>query len=168
MSLGHTISASTRNLHMSMLMTCDSSRGHFGKIRGVLRKGFKGLGGDVDPSFAASEAYTHFATITMGTNSRYNTPENPGLVLWIDEVMPSPDPEKIISFDLSAITPGSIKRVFMKRSSNSSPGNDRITYHHLIKMPSTNHFLATLFSKILLDKYTALESWCEAKRKLVF
>ena len=48
---------------------------------------------------------------------------------WIDEVMPSPDPEEMTPFDLSAITPGSIKRVLMKRSSNqSSPGDDGISY----------------------------------------
>ena len=34
-----------------------------------MKKAYKGLGGDVEPSFAASEDYIHFATITMGTNS---------------------------------------------------------------------------------------------------
>ena len=161
MSLGHTTGASMHNDHMSMPKTCDARRGNFRKIRGVLQKR------PVRPCFGASEAYTHFATITKGTNSRYNTPENSG-PLWIDEVMPSPDPEKITLFDLSAITPGSIKRVLVKRSSNSSPGDDGITYHYLKKMPYTHHFLATLFSNILLDKYTVPESWCEAKIKLVF
>ena len=92
------------------------------------KKACKSLGGDVEPSFGASEAYTHFANITKGTNSRYNTPENPGLPLWIDEVMPFPDLKKITSFDLSAITPGSIKRIL-----NSSPGDVGITYHNLKK-----------------------------------
>ena len=35
-------------------------------------------------------------------------------------------------------------------------------------MPSTHHFLATLFSTILLEKHTAPESWCEARIKLVY
>ena len=65
--------------------------------------------------------------------------------------LPPPNPDEMTPFDLSAITPGSIKRVLAKRSSNSSPGEDGITYHHLKTMPSTHHFLATLFSKILLE-----------------
>ena len=97
-----------------------------------------------------------------------NSPENPGLPEWIDKVMPAPDPDEMTPFDLSAITPGSLKRILAKRSSNSSPGDDGITYHHLKKMPSTHHFLATLFSKILLEKQTAPDSWCEAGIKLVF
>ena len=55
----------------------------------------------------------------------------------------------------------------MKRSSGSSPGDDGITYHHLKKMSSTHHFLATLFSKILLVNHTAPLDWCRAKIKLV-
>ena len=35
-------------------------------------------------------------------------------------------------------------------------------------MSSTHHFLATLFSKILLEKHTVPESWCEARIKLVY
>ena len=84
------------------------------------------------------------------------------------EVMPSPDPKHMSPFDLSPITPGIVKRTLMKRSSNSSPGEDGITYHHLKKLPSTHHFLATLFSKILLEKPKAPEVWCEARIKLVF
>ena len=127
-----------------------------------------GASADIDPNFSAGEAYNHFANITNSTNSRYNTPETPGLPKWIDEVMPPPDSDEVTPFDLSAITPGSIKRVLAKRSSNSSPGDDGITYHHLKKMPSTHHFLATLFSKILLENHTAPASWCEARIKLIF
>ena len=123
---------------------------------------------NIEPNSGVSEAYNYFATIANGNSSRYNTSENQCLAKWIDEVMPSPDLDEITPFDLSAITPGSIKRVLAKRSSNSSPGEDRITYHHLKKMPSTNHFLATLFSKVLLEKHTAPESWCEAIIKLVY
>ena len=73
------------------------------------KKACRGLVGDVEPSFGSSEAYIHFATITKGTNSRYNTPENSGLPLSIDEVMPSPNSDRMTHFDLSAITSGSIK-----------------------------------------------------------
>ena len=92
------------------------------------KKSFNSLGGDVDPNFGASEAYTHFATITKGINSQYNTPENPGLPLWIDVVMQSPKPETNDTFDHWVITPGSTNRVIMKMTYNSSPGDDGITY----------------------------------------
>ena len=114
-----------------------------------------GSSADVHLNFSAAEAYNHFANVTNGANSRYNTSENPGLPAWIDEVMPSPDPDEMTPFNLSPIEPGSIKKVLAKRSSNSSPGEDGVTYHHLKKTPSTNHFLATLFSKNLLCKQTA-------------
>ena len=127
-----------------------------------------GSSADVHPNLSAAEAYNHFANVTNGANSRYNTPENPGLPVWIDEVMPSPHPDEMTPFDLSLITPGSIRRVLAKRSSSSSPGEDGNTYHHLKKMPSTHHFLATLFSKILLCNQAAPDSWCEARIKLVF
>ena len=64
----NTTSASTHNDHMSMPKTCDVRRGHFGKIRGVLLKRPVRAWWDVEPSFGASEAYTHFATITKDTN----------------------------------------------------------------------------------------------------
>ena len=55
-----------------------------------------------------------FATITNDTNSQYTTSKNPGLPKWIEKVMPSPDPDEMTPFDLSVITPGSIKRVLKK------------------------------------------------------
>ena len=89
-----------------------------------MKKAYKGLGGDVEPSFGTSQAY-HFATIIRGTNSQYDSPENPGLTLWIDEGMPSLDPPKMTPFDLSAITPGSVKRVLMERSCHRAKPHNR-------------------------------------------
>ena len=104
----------------------------------------------------------------IDNNSRYNTPNNPGLPNWVHDVMPSPDPSEMTPFDLLPITPGTIKRILMKRPSNSSPGDDGISYHHLKKMPSTHHFLATLFSKILRENQIAPDAWCDARIKLIF
>ena len=66
---------------------CLVREGISGKSVEFCEKTCKSLCRDVEPSFDASEDYTHFATITKGTNSRYNTPENPGLPLCIDKVM---------------------------------------------------------------------------------
>jgi len=81
--------------------------------------------------------------------------------------MPIPDDNSRSEFNLSPVTSGNIKSILKSRSSGSSPGDDTISYHHLKKMPSTHHFLATLFSKILLDSQLPLSSWCSARIKLI-
>ena len=86
---------------------------------------------------------------------------------WVNQVMPFTERDEPIEFDLSAITPGTIRKILKSRPSNSSPGEDEITYHHLKKLPSAHHFLATLFSKILLQDHAAPESWCQAKIILI-
>ena len=82
--------------------------------------------------------------------------------------MYSPKTLEMVPFNLSPVTSGSIKRILKKELSNSTPGDDEILYHHLKKMPSTHHFFANLFSKLLLEKQEAPESWSKAKIKLIF
>ena len=50
---------------------------------------------------------------------------------------------------MSPIRPCEVKCALKKCSSSSAPGNDKITYFHLKKLPSCHLFLATLYSKIL-------------------
>ena len=68
---------------------------------------------------------------------------------WVSEVMPTPDIQ--VDFDRSPITPGLIKRTLQKYSSTSSPGADGISYFHLKNFLCTHHFLATVFTNILLS-----------------
>ena len=49
----------------------------------------------------------------------------------------------------------------------SSPGQDQITYFHLRNLPCTHHFLATLFTKILLTEQEPPSSWFSAEITLV-
>ena len=79
----------------------------------------------------------------------------------VAQVMPPPSKEELLPFDLSPITPGTIRRTLWNRSSSSTPGNDGISYHHLKNMPSTHNFLATLFSKYSLGN--ALPQKCGTK-----
>ena len=55
---------------------------------------------------------------------------------WIADVMPMPDVDSFVEFDMSPITPGLVKGILKSRSSGSSPGDDGISYHHLKKLPS--------------------------------
>ena len=59
--------------------------------------------------------------------------------------------------------PSIIKEVLRKLPSSSSPGANGITFHHLKMMSSTHHFLATLFSKVLLCSHVPPTSWTHAK-----
>ena len=80
---------------------------------------------------------------------------------------PPPVDDSLVAFDLSAITPSCIKATLKKCSSSSAPSCDEITYHHLKKLHSTHHFLATLFSKILLLSHQPPPNWCMAKTVLI-
>ena len=100
-----------------------------------------------EPDFSAETAYAYFLNSTASNHQTYQT-----LPEWVNQVMPSTERDEPIEFDLSAITPGTIRKALKSYLSNYSPGEDEITYHHLKELPSTHHFLVTLFSKILLGR----------------
>ena len=74
-----------------------------------------------------------------------------------------PSKDDLLEFDLSPIMPSITENVLRKCPSSSSPGDDGITYHHLKMMPSTHHFLATHFSKVLLCSHVPPTLWTHAK-----
>ena len=84
---------------------------------------------------------------------------------WVHECMPSPTIVK--EFDESLFTQGLIKSMLKKCSSMSSPGADGISYYHLKRLPSCHHFLATLYSKILLESQESPLHWCSGKIILI-
>lgn len=106
---------------------------------------------------SADDAFKYFSESFQDEGSYMGFPE------WIENLMPVPSDVEVIPFDLSPITPNQIKKVLKGRPSNSSPGVDGITYHHLKNLPSAQHFLATLFSKILLQSQDPPSSWRLAK-----
>ena len=65
------------------------------------------------------------------------------------------------SFDMGPIKPKDIKNILKKKSSGSSPGPDGITYGLLKLLPTTHHFMATLFNKVL-ESETPPSSWAES------
>ena len=70
-------------------------------------------------------------------------------------------------FDGSAITPSLVKSTLRQCSMKSTPGSDGITYFHLNHLPSSHHFMATLFNK-LLGKGSAPACWGLAHVKLIY
>ena len=79
--------------------------------------------------------------------------------------MPTPDIQE--DFDLSPITLGLIKCTLQKCSLTSSPAADRILYFHLRNLLCTHHFLATIFTKILLSSQNGPPSWYQAEIILI-
>lgn len=81
------------------------------------------------------------------------------LPVWIQQ---QSVPPVTSAFNLNPITPSEIKRILKQCSNSATPGEDRITYGMLKKLQSTHHFLATLFSKILLNSSEAPQEWTSA------
>ena len=89
-----------------------------------------------EPTFNAELALSYFQVVCTDDKKYSELPP------WVSRVMPPPDDDSLLSFNMSAITPGQIKCLLKNQSSSSSPGDDGITYHHLKKMPLTHNYLA--------------------------
>ena len=92
-------------------------------------------------------------------------PQYSSLPAWVEEVMPHP--EITSNFDMSLVTPGLIGKTLRKLPNMSAPGPDKISYLHLKKLPSTHHFLTTLYFKIILKSPHAPTLWCKGELRLV-
>ena len=106
----------------------------------------------VEPTFNPETAYSYFQKSFSDENSSYD-----GLPTWVADAMSPPSPITI-EFDLSLIRPRDVKSTLKHCSSSSSPGEDGISYLHLRKMSRCHHFLATLYSKILLKPIMLLKT----------
>jgi len=112
------------------------------------------------PQFSADSAFQHFSS-TFSSGSGYTS-----FPSWIHKVMPVGDLEE--EFLMSSIVPKLVKNTLHKCSLSSSPGSDGITYLHLRKLPSTHHFLTTLYSKILAQTQLPPTSWYMGKLTLIY
>ena len=121
----------------------------------------EGFDARVAPQFSADSALNYFSATCSNHSSHYES-----LPSWISEVMPLEDP--VEEFDMTPIVPKMIKKILQKCSPSSSPGSDVITYLHLRKLPSSHHFLATLYSKIIFESQMPPPSWCVGKLALIY
>ena len=116
----------------------------------------------MSPNFSSDTCLSHFKpSFEAQANPSYAT-----LPCWVPEAMPLPD--TLSPFDLSPIRPREIRRILKKLSKPSAPGPDNISYTHLKRLPSTHHFLATLFSMILLKSHQAPKIWCTGDIRLIY
>ena len=112
------------------------------------------------PDFFAQTCLQYFESVMSSPASYHGLPD------WISEVWRFPDLTS--EFDMSPIRPSEVKQVLKKCSLSSAPGPDGITYFHLKKLPICHNFLATLYSKILLQSHSAPASWCQGKTILLY
>ena len=78
-------------------------------------------------------------------------------------VPPSP-----VNFNLSPVKPKDIKNILSHKKSTSAPGPDGLTYGILRHLPSTHHFLSTLYSKLILDSPSPPELWQASNVSLIY
>ena len=114
----------------------------------------------LEPTFSLADASQYFSQSFSDDGSAYAS-----LPSWVYDYSPSPIVHH--EFDLSPITPGIVKRTLKKCKSNSTPGPDGITYHHLKMFSSSHHFLATLFTKIISTTQESPPTWCSGKIILI-
>ena len=63
---------------------------------------------------------------------------------------------------LAEYRPRDIKEALLRKSPSSSPGEDQLLYGFLARMPTTYHFLATMFTKFR-DPSSAPPMWGKSK-----
>ena len=73
-----------------------------------------------EPVFSAETAYAHFrSTASSRLHLHQTIPE------WVSQVIPTIESDELIEFNLSGISPGTIRKVLKGHPSNSSPCRGR-------------------------------------------
>ena len=101
----------------------------------------------VKPSVTAHTANTYYPS-TYSEPRQINLPD----LQWFPPNLVSPVNEDFVPFDNSHFRPRDIRSVLANSNKKSAPGPDGISYSVLLKLYSTHHLLATLFTKLQNDR----------------
>jgi hypothetical protein len=112
------------------------------------------------PTFSKSTADNYYPQMYSSA-----TTFNPSSLSWFPRLH---EPTDHIPFFLGPIKPKEIKKLLMQKKSTSAPGPDGITYGILRNLPSTHHFLATLYSQILLVSPNPPSYWQDSNITLIY
>ena len=98
----------------------------------------------------------------------YSIPRNIHLpdLHWYPPALTSPNDADFKPFDSSPFRPRDIRKVLMNANKNSAPGPDGVPFSVLLKLDSTHHILATLFTKVQALGAPP-SSWGESVVKLI-
>ncbi len=111
------------------------------------------------PTFSKETADLYYPT-TYSTRANFDVSN----LNWFPRLH-VPDPP--ILFDMSHVKPKDVKLLKDKKSA-SVPDIDGLTYGILKHLPSSHHFLATLYSKILLESPKPSPLWQKSKISLIY
>ena len=84
---------------------------------------------------------------------------------WLPDIQAN---QKQKSFDMSSVRPKTVKMVLQSKKATSAPGPDGMLYGLLKNLPATHHFMATLFSQLLMSSPVPPDSWSSSKVSLLF
>ena len=87
-------------------------------------------------------------------------------IRWFPQI-PSETTDTSSHFDLSPIRPKLIKQILANKKATSAPGPDGLIYGLLRKLPCTQHFMSTLFTKLLISGEPP-ESWSSSRVSLIY
>ena len=70
-------------------------------------------------------------------------------------------------FNMHPVRPRDVRSVLQRKKATTAPGEDRILNGHMKRLDATHHFLATLFSKLLLEAPEPWEGWGDSRIALI-
>jgi hypothetical protein len=73
-----------------------------------------------------------------------------------------------LEFDMSPIARSLVRKVLGSKKTTSAPHPDELMYGVLLRLPSTNSFLATLYSCLFLEDPDPSAKWCQSEIKLIY
>ena len=117
------------------------------------------VGADVKgPTFTFDDANKFY-------RDRYSTPAPlvEDAISWFPTI-PVP---VIKDFDMSPIRPRDVRNTLHSKRATSAPGDDGILNGHMKHLDATHHFLATLFSKLLLKTPEPWDGWGDSRICLI-
>ena len=124
----------------------------------------------VNGTFGAESVNAKFGKIKADQHypATYSVPRDILLpdLHWFPPSLITPDHNSFEPFDTSPIRPRDVRNVLKASNKTSAPGPDGVPFSVLLKLDSTHHILATLFTKVLALG-TPPSSWGEFLVKLI-
>ena len=124
----------------------------------------------VNGTFGADSVEAKFSKVKADKHypETYSIPRDIHLpdLHWYPPSLTSPQDADFQPFDSSPFRPRDIRQVLKTAKKNSAPGPDGVPFSVLLKLDSTHHILATLFTKVLAMGAPPT-SWGESVVKLI-
>ena len=115
----------------------------------------------VKPAFSEQVGNLHYPN-TYSQPKEIHLPD----LHWFPPILASPLDDGFVPFENGPFRPRDVRSVLKSSNKKSAPGPDGVSYSVLLKLESTHHLLATLFTKVLAMGCPP-PSWSESVVKLL-